>query len=75
MKDWFIDIDTGDSLTFEVTRSDGTAKPTWMQIYEGQIVGFPEPGSNEIIHIKIAATDTNRGWNYLLRSFLVNSAP
>ncbi len=35
MKDWFTDIDTGDSLTFEVTRSDGTSKPTWMQIYEG----------------------------------------
>lgn len=75
MNDWFTDIDAGDTLTYEITRSDGTAKPAWMERYWDSILGFPEPGSNEIVHIKIASTDTNRGRNYLLRSFLVNSAP
>ena len=75
ISDWFIDLDPTDSLSFDVSRSDSTGIPVWMDRDGDKIIGFPQPAMNEIIHIKIKCTDSSRGSIYFLRSFLVNSAP
>ncbi|MBK1879382.1 putative Ig domain-containing protein, partial [Pelagicoccus mobilis] len=55
----FSDEDTGDSLTFSATLTDGSELPDWISIdpITGELSGIPENGDVGEISIKITATD------------------
>jgi hypothetical protein len=55
----FKDVDDGDVLTFVVTKSDGTALPSWMTFSTttGLLTGTPTLSNYGTVEIKVVATD------------------
>ncbi|WP_318186607.1 putative Ig domain-containing protein [Pelagicoccus enzymogenes] len=55
----FGDVDTGDSLSFSATLSDGSALPDWLTIDSntGLLSGTPGLADNGAINVKVTATD------------------
>lgn len=55
----FRDIDAGDSLSYNATRNDGSALPTWLNFdaANGKFFGTPESGDVGSLNIAVIATD------------------
>jgi hypothetical protein len=55
----FSDVDEGDVLTFSVTKSDGSALPSWMTFnpVTGLLTGTPAFANLGTVEIKVVATD------------------
>ncbi|MDZ7953955.1 putative Ig domain-containing protein [Nostoc sp. DedQUE09] len=59
-EDTFIDIDTGDSLTYTATLENGNTLPTWLSFNANTktFSGTPLNADVSILNIKVTATDT-----------------
>jgi hypothetical protein len=55
----FLDPDEGDKLTFKVTKSDGTALPSWMTFNPatGLLTGTPTGANLGVTEVKVVASD------------------
>jgi len=55
----FFDPDEGDKLTFKVTKSDGTALPSWMTFNSatGLLTGTPTGANLGLTEVKVVASD------------------
>ena len=59
----FADADTGDTLTYTATKSDGTALPTWLTFTASSrtFSGTPAASDAGILAVKVTATDSGTG--------------
>jgi len=59
----FIDVDTGQTLTYSATKSDGTALPSWLSFNAGSrsFSGTPTAGDAGTLSVKVTATDNGTG--------------
>ena len=58
----FSDIDVGDSLTYGITRDDGTALPSWLTFNPNTRSLSGKPANEDVgdLSVKVTATDTSK---------------
>ena len=71
----FTDIDTGDSLTYSATKSDGTALPSWLSLDSATrtFTANGAQGTSDSVQVKLTATDSAGLSTYL--TFTVTPQP
>ena len=59
----FSDADTGDTLSYTATKTDGTALPTWLAFTAGTrtFAGTPQAADAGTVAVKVTASDGNGG--------------
>ena len=62
-EDTFNDTDTGDTLTYQATKSDDTALPTWLSFNATTrtFTGTPTAGDTGTVSVKVTASDGDGG--------------
>jgi hypothetical protein len=76
--EWFEEDDTDDTLTYELTYSDGTTRPNWMgyNINTGILRGYPDiTDASELMNLRFTAYDENDGTFSFYKTLLVNVEP
>jgi hypothetical protein len=75
---WFKEIDTGDSVTYSCTYSDGTPRPGWIgyDTLTGKMRGWPAYSTTrEQINLKFMATDTRGGVQTYYKNLDISALP
>src|SRR6185369_1402570 len=78
--DAFSDIDTNDSLTYKLTRGDGTALPSWLSFNASTLTLSGRPANNDVgnLDLKVTATDgagTSATQTFVIAVANTNDAP
>jgi len=74
---WFTDAD-GDTLTYELTMSDGRRRPNWIGYspVSGEMRGSPAVAdASSLLNLKFTAYDTKEGSYSFYKSILINTTP
>ena len=71
----FSDADSGDTLTYTATKSDGTALPSWLSFNAGTFSGTPQSGDTGTLSVTVTADDSNGGTVSDTFDIVVSAAP